>query len=141
MVLDEIRYSELHLVPVTCLRSVRSGLSAEYKCMLNSSSGAMFTAVQCVESLGAHPLFYMQHSDLTLHASAKKWNDTIREAREDIASGRRRAQAVRGGNSAPPRLSAQGFRSVATLLRQRVRADEVSLKSGGGLLGKATLDT
>lgn len=62
---------------------------------------------------------------LTIRVSARKWNDTIREANEDLASGRRRARAARGGDSAPPRLSAQGFRSVATLLRQRERADEV----------------
>lgn len=71
--------------------------------------------------------------------SARKWNDTIREAREDIASGRRRAQAVRGGDSAPPRLSAHGFRSVATLLRQRARADEVSLSWGDELLPTRSL--
>lgn len=46
------------------------------------------------------------------------------DAREDLAWDRR-AKAVRGGDSAPPRLSVQGFRSLATLLHERVRADEV----------------
>lgn len=46
------------------------------------------------------------------------------DAREDLAWDRR-AKAVRGGDSAPPRLSVQGFRSLATLLHARVRADEV----------------
>ena len=63
---------------------------------------------------------------LKIRVSARKWKDMMREANEEIASGRRRSRAVRGGDSAPPRLSAQGFRSVATLLRQRVAADEVN---------------
>lgn len=50
----------------------------------------------------------------------------MRDAREDL-SWDRRQNLGRGGDAAPPRLSATGFRSLATLLRQRVRADEVSV--------------
>lgn len=56
--------------------------------------------------------------------SARKWNDAMREAREDLAMDRKQ-RLGRGGDAAPPRLSSSGFRSLATLLRQRVRADEV----------------
>lgn len=48
----------------------------------------------------------------------------MREAREDLAMDRKQ-KLGRGGDTAPPRLSSSGFRSLATLLRQRVRADEV----------------
>lgn len=58
--------------------------------------------------------------------SARKWNDAMREAREDLAMDRKQKLGRgRGGDTAPPRLSSSGFRSLATLLRQRVRADEV----------------
>lgn len=39
----------------------------------------------------------------------------------------RKLKLGRGGDAAPPRLSSSGFRSLATLLRQRVRADEVGI--------------
>lgn len=60
-------------------------------------------------------------SHLWIH-SARRWDDALRDARDDLASDRR-AKLVRGGDSAPPRLSVQGYRSLATLLTQRVRAD------------------
>ncbi|CAM9753618.1 unnamed protein product [Ectocarpus sp. 4 AP-2014] len=56
--------------------------------------------------------------------SARRWNDAMRDAREDLGWDRRQ-NLGRGGDAAPPRLSATGFRSLATLLRQRVRADEI----------------
>ncbi|CAM9600913.1 unnamed protein product [Ectocarpus fasciculatus] len=57
--------------------------------------------------------------------SARRWNDAMRDARDDLAWDRRQ-NLGRGGDAAPPRLSATGFRSLATLLRQRVRADEIA---------------
>lgn len=54
----------------------------------------------------------------------------MREAREDLAMDRKQ-KLGRGGDTAPPRLSSSGFRSLATLLRQRVRADEVSAQPFG----------
>ncbi|CAM9091776.1 unnamed protein product [Scytosiphon promiscuus] len=56
--------------------------------------------------------------------SARKWNDALRDAREDLAWDPKQ-KLRRGGDTAPPRLSTSGFRSLATLLRQRVRADEL----------------
>ncbi|CAM9357217.1 unnamed protein product [Hapterophycus canaliculatus] len=56
--------------------------------------------------------------------SARKWNDALREAREDLTWDPKQ-KLRRGGDTAPPRLSTSGFRSLATLLRQRVRADEI----------------
>jgi len=67
-------------------------------------------------------------------SSARKWNDAMREAREDLAMDRKLRLGGRGGDAAPPRLSASGFGSLARLLRQRVRADEV------GGVGLARLD-
>ncbi len=49
----------------------------------------------------------------------------MREAREDLAADRKLRLGGRGGDAAPPRLSASGFSSLARLLRQRARADEV----------------
>lgn len=49
----------------------------------------------------------------------------MREAREDLAMDRKQKLRGRGGDTAPPRLSSSGFHSLATLLRQRVHADEV----------------
>eukprot|EP00903_Cladosiphon_okamuranus_P009067 g8668.t1 len=56
--------------------------------------------------------------------SARKWNQAMSEAREDLAMDRKQILG-RGGDAAPPRLSSSGFRSLATLLRQRARADEL----------------
>lgn len=56
----------------------------------------------------------------------------MREAREDLAMDRKQKVGIgRGGDSTPPRLSSSGFRSLATLLRQRVRADEVGTQPFG----------
>lgn len=63
--------------------------------------------------------------------SARKWDDALREAKQDLSFDRR-TKYVRGGDSAPPRLSVGGFRSLNTLLRQRARADRVSLSRTAG---------
>lgn len=60
--------------------------------------------------------------DVSCASSARRWDDALREARVELAHVRR-GEAVRRGDVAPPRLSLQGFRSLATLLSQRVRAD------------------
>lgn len=57
-------------------------------------------------------------------SSARKWNDILKDAREELAADKK-TKFVRPRDTEPPRLSAQGFRSLAMLLHQRVRADEV----------------